>query len=92
LFSEATYDNDKTLIDKLNYIFNSQRQLAGKIISDGIALGIWDESVSVEDVSTLYMGIPIALNIELILGRESFQKQNFCIRMHELLIRILAKK
>ncbi len=92
LFSEATYDNDKSLIDKLNFIFNSQKQLAGKIISDGIAMGIWDESVSVDDISTLYMGIPITLNIELILGAESFQEQNFCSRMHELLLRILAKK
>lgn len=92
LFSEATYDNDKELIDKLNFIFNSQKQLAGKVISDGIAMGMWDESVSVEDISTLYMGIPITLNIELILGSESFQKENYCTHMHELLLRILEKR
>lgn len=92
LFSEATYDNDKLSIEKLNYIFNSQRQLAGKIISDGIAMGIWDESVSIEDISMLYMGIPITLNIELVLDEENFHKENFCARMHELLLRILMKK
>lgn len=92
LFSEATYDNDKELLDKLNFIFNSQKQLVGKIISDGIAMGIWDESVSAEDISTLYMGIPITLNIELILGNENFQKENFCTRMHDLLLRMLNKK
>ncbi len=91
LFSEAAYGNDKELISKLNYIFNSQKQLAGKIISDGIAEGIWDESVSVEDFTTLYMGIPITLNIELILNKENFHKDNFCIRMHELLMRILNR-
>jgi len=91
LFSEAAYGNDKELIAKLNYIFNSQKQLAGKIISDGIAEGIWDESVSVEDFTTLYMGIPITLNIELILNKENFHKDNFCIRMHELLMRILKR-
>ncbi|RLD33360.1 MAG: hypothetical protein DRI72_05205, partial [Bacteroidetes bacterium] len=59
LFSEASYENDERLITKLNNIFNNQKQFAGKIVSDGIAMGTWDESISVEDFSSLYMGIPI---------------------------------
>jgi AcrR family transcriptional regulator len=91
LFSEASYENDEKLITKLNHIFNNQKQLAGKIVSDGIALGIWDETVSVDDFSTLYMGIPITLNIEMILNRESFQHENFCKRMLALILKVLNK-
>ena len=92
LFSEASYENDERLITKLNNIFNNQKQLAGKIVSDGIALGIWDESVSVNDFSTLYMGIPITLNIEMILNRDSFQHENFCKRMFALILKVLNRK
>lgn len=92
LFSEASYQNDQEMISKLNYIFNNQKQLAGKIISDGIALGIWDESISVDDTSSLYMGIPITLNIEMILNNDNIQQDNFCKRMFELMKKILSKK
>ncbi|NOX84584.1 MAG: TetR/AcrR family transcriptional regulator [Chlorobi bacterium] len=91
LFSEASYDNDTVMLKKLNYIFNSQKQLAGKIISDGIAAGIWDKTISIEDVTTLYMGIPITLNIEMILNGEKFQYKNFCNRMYNLMLKILMK-
>lgn len=91
LFSEASYANDKKMLEKLNYIFNSQKQFAGKVISDGIANGIWDESVSVEDFTTLYMGIPITLNIDMILNGDNFQHENFCKKMYDLLLKILKK-
>ncbi|RLD47370.1 MAG: hypothetical protein DRI88_06210 [Bacteroidetes bacterium] len=92
LFSEASYENDERLITKLNNIFNNQKQFAGKIVSDGIALGTWDESISVEDFSSLYMGIPITLNIEMILNKNGFERVNFCKRMFDLVLRILEKK
>lgn len=91
LFSEASYQNDEILITKLNHIFNSQRQFAGKIVSDGIATGIWDENLSVEDFSALYMGIPITLNIEMVLNKHGFERVNFCKRMFKLILRILDK-
>ncbi len=92
LFSEASYENDPEMISKLNYIFHSQRQLAGKIVSDGIALGIWNESISVEDFSTLFMGIPTTLNIEMILNLDKFEHLNFCKRMFDLVLKILEKQ
>ncbi|NOX45409.1 MAG: TetR/AcrR family transcriptional regulator [Chlorobi bacterium] len=92
LFSEASYENDPEMISKLNYIFHSQRQLAGKIVSDGIALGIWNESISVEDFSTLFMGIPTTLNIEMILNLDKFEHVNFCKRMFDLVLKILEKQ
>ena len=89
LFSEASYENDIDLMTKLNYIFNNQKKLVGKIISDGIAMGIWNDSISVEDLSALYMGIPITLNIEMILNKENFEHINFCKRMFNLVHKIL---
>lgn len=92
LFSEASYNNDKDLLEKLNNIFDTQTRLISKIISDGIVSGIWDESVAVEDVASLYMGIPITLNIELILNNNDFITENFCKKMNNLLLRILKKR
>lgn len=92
LFSEASYENDETLMTKLNNIFNNQRQFAAKIVSDGIAMGIWNEDISVEDFSSLYMGIPITLNIEMVLNKDGFERVNFCKRMFDLILKILEKK
>ena len=91
LFSEASHANDTEMMEKLSYIFNSQRKLAGKIVLDGIAQGVWDESVSVEDVTLFYMGIPITLNINLILSQGTFHKEDFCKKMMVLIERILKK-
>lgn len=92
LFSEASYQNDEEMIIKLNNIFNNQRKFAGKIVSDGIAMGIWDENLSVEDFSALYMGIPITLNIEMVLEKNGVERVNFCKRMYNLILKILEKK
>ena len=91
LFTEASHSNDEVMMEKLNYIFNSQRKLVGKIIMDGIAQEIWDESISVEDVSMFYMGVPITLNINLVLSKGNFHKQDFCQKMMDLLERMLHK-
>ncbi|HYX05677.1 MAG TPA: TetR/AcrR family transcriptional regulator [Bacteroidales bacterium] len=91
MFSEASHNNDITLKNSLLKIFNNQKQLVSKIILDGIALGNWDESVPVENVAMLYMGIPVSLNIELILNGGEFHIDNFCHRMMQLLLKILTK-
>jgi AcrR family transcriptional regulator len=91
LFSEASHNNDALLKENLSQIFNNQKKLVSKIILDGIALGIWDESIPVENVAMLYMGIPVSLNIELILGQGEFHIDNFCERMTQLMLKILNK-
>lgn len=91
LFSEATQKNDKDLKQSLQTIFNNQKSLVSKIILDGIALGIWDESTDVEQIAMLYMGIPVALNIELVFAGGVFHRENFCDRMMKLLLKILEK-
>lgn len=91
LFSEASHNNDADLKNNLSQIFNNQKKLVSKIILDGIALNIWDESIPVENVAMLYMGIPVSLNIELVLNGGEFHIDNFCARMMQLLLKMLNK-
>ena len=91
LFSEASHNNDVSMKKSLQQIFNSQKKLVSKIFLDGIAAGKWDESVPVENLAMLYMGIPVSLNIELILSGGEFHVDNFCNRMMQLLLKILNK-
>ncbi len=91
LFSEASHNNDAALKSQLQQIFNSQKQLVSKIIYDGVAEGIWDDSVPVDYIAMLYMGIPVSLNIDLILSGGEFHTDNFCSRMLQLLLKILIK-
>lgn len=91
MFSEASHNNDPELKKKLQQIFNSQKKLVSKIFLDGIALGKWDESIPVENLAMLYMGIPVSLNIELVLSGREFNSENYCSRMIILLLKILNK-
>ena len=91
LFSEASHNNDDDLKNNLLQIFNNQKKLVSKIILDGIALDIWDERIPVENVAMLYMGIPVSLNIELVLSGGEFHIDNFCARMMQLLLKMLEK-
>ena len=91
LFSEASHANDQEMMEKLNSVFDSQRKLAGKIIADGMNQGIWNSDISIEDVTMLYMGIPITHNINLILTKGKAYQQNFCKNMIILFERILKK-
>jgi len=91
LFSEAFHNNDSVLKNSLQQIFNSQRNLVSKIMLDGIAMGIWDEQVNVERVSMIYLGIPITLNIELVLNGGLFYQSDFCRQIFDLLLKMLKK-
>lgn len=91
MFSEASHNNDVALKNSLQQIFNNQKNLVSKIVLDGIAAGEWDETISVENFAMLYMGIPISLNIELILSGGEFHSGNFCSRMMKLLSKMLVK-
>lgn len=89
MFSEASHNNDKILKEKLLQIFNSQKNLVSKIILDGIAGEVWDETTPVEDVAMLYMGIPVSVNIELILKEGEFYPEEFCNKMMQLISKLL---
>lgn len=92
LFSEAAHSGDSQLKSRMLNILNTQKQFAKKIVQDGIVAGEWDSSLQVENVATLYMGIPISLNIELILNPDGVNTENFCKRMISILERALKKE
>lgn len=91
LFSEATHYNDTVLKREMHSILESQKKIFTDIIKSGISEGLWSDSIDVEDVVMLYMGIPISLNIELVLNRKGVKTESFCKRMFALFSRILLK-
>ncbi|MCL4477760.1 MAG: TetR/AcrR family transcriptional regulator [Deltaproteobacteria bacterium] len=91
LFSEAAHMNDNELKSNLHEILSEQKSLISKIIKDGMAEGFWNKKLDVDDIATIYMGIPITLNIELILNPDMFNINNFCKRMFFLMQRMMSK-
>ncbi|MCF6167667.1 TetR/AcrR family transcriptional regulator [Lutibacter sp.] len=89
LFSEATHTNDSILKEKLLKILKAQKTLLKQIVAEGISNGSWNKSIDINDFATLYMGIPVILNIEMVLNKENFNHEEFCNRMFSLLERIL---
>lgn len=89
LFSEAAHLNDEELKKNLQCILSEQKTLIEKIVTDGIKKGNWNKKVIPQDFATIYMGIPITLNIELVLNPEKNVLQNFCKRMNRLMLKIL---
>ncbi len=91
LFSEAAHYNDSVLKRELHGILAAQKKLLMEVLQDGINEGLWRDLISVEDAAMLYMGIPISLNIELVLNRKSVNTESFCKRMFFLFSGILAR-
>jgi AcrR family transcriptional regulator len=91
MFSELSNENNPLLKKKLLQIFNSQKNLVSKIVLDGISSGLWSEDIIVEDLAKLYMGIPISLNIELILQNGVLNSEAFSERMFHLMLKMLLK-
>jgi len=92
LFSEAAHMNDSQLKKGLREILLTQKEYISRIIKQGMNEGVWDKSLNVENVATLYMGIPISLNIEMILEPGKVKQEKFCERMISLVKRSLEKK
>jgi len=86
LFSEAANVNDSELKSRLLTILNGQKRLVSAIVGRGIEDGIWKASLNVDSVATIYMGIPISLNIELVLNPDGVNTENFCRRMISVLV------
>ena len=89
LFSEAAHLGDKELKEKLSQILYEQKQLIIKMVKDGISEGVWNKSVTAEDIAIIYMGIPITFNIEFVLNKNGLNADNFCKRMYSLIIKTL---
>ncbi|MGK9476400.1 TetR/AcrR family transcriptional regulator [Melioribacter sp. OK-6-Me] len=92
LFSEAAHMNDSQLKSGLRDILLTQKEFISRIIKQGMNEGLWDKSLNIDNVATLYMGIPISLNIEMILQKVEPKKEKFCEKMICLIKRVLEKK
>ena len=92
LFTEASYQNDEGLKHTMDDIYKSQKQYFTKIVLDGITEGIWDDTIDVENLARLYMGIPVTLNIEMILNTENFDHDSFCNQMKTIILKVLSKR
>ncbi len=90
LFTEASYQNDEKLKNLLNEIFQQQRTYFQNIISEGYQKGVWKKVVPAEDLATLYIGIPVSMNIENVLSKSRFSYQNFCDRVVGIFNKILT--
>jgi AcrR family transcriptional regulator len=89
LFSEAAHLNDKALKQNLNNIISEQKSLIAKIITDGIAEGTFDKTLPIDDLASIYMGIPITLSIELVLNPGKIVIDDFCKRMFGIIMKVL---
>ncbi|PIP76885.1 MAG: hypothetical protein COW85_11855 [Ignavibacteria bacterium CG22_combo_CG10-13_8_21_14_all_37_15] len=92
LFSEAAHMNEPILKKGLREILLAQKEFISRIIKQGMNEEIWDKSLNVESAATLYMGIPISLNIEMILEPGVPKQEKFCENMIRLIKRALEKK
>jgi len=91
LFSEATHLGDQELKDNLNQILSEQKRFIVKMVKQGMAEGVWDKKLIANDIATLYMGIPITYNIELVLNKNRVNIDEFCTRMFKLVLKSLRK-
>ena len=91
LFTEASYQNDEALKKRLDETYHSLAGSFASIVRDGMAEGVWDKNISVNDLASLYMGIPLSMNIELLLHEGKIKELNYCKKMLELVRRILRK-
>lgn len=92
LFSETTHMNDSQLKKELREIHLTLKEYISRIIKQGRNEGVWDKSLNLENIATLYMGIPISLNIEMVLEPGKVQQEKFCQRMILLIKRVLKEK
>ncbi len=86
LFSEAAHHGDSGLKASLRGILAEMKALVMGIVADGVREGSWSAEVVPEDAATIYMGIPVSLNVEMILNPGGIDMDNFCRRMMALVV------
>lgn len=89
LFSEAAHLNDASLKQSLHATLSRLKEAVRRIVRDGQAEGVWDGALDPKRAASLYMGIPISLNIEMILTSYKADVRRFCEDMELLLRRTL---
>ena len=85
MLSEAAVNNDQDLKTKLHKIFIGQRDIIEKVLINGVQEGVFDKNIDYKAFSLVYMGIPVAINVELLLNPENIDISNLCNRLLGLL-------
>ena len=91
LFSLASYKNNQELLKILSQLFNLQKMYFCKIITDGIVSGIWNSSITPENLAEFYMGMPSSLNIELNLKKQLVSGNQLCKLVYLMILKVLRK-
>ncbi len=89
LFSEAAHMDDALIKEQLSNILKEQKLLVSKIVRDGKSEGVFNKEVNEKDIATLYSGIPLSFNVEIVLNKNRFNVKKFCKTMYEQMMRIL---
>lgn len=90
IFTETSEKDGTKLKQKLEYIYRQQKILFKKIVLEGIDAGIWQKQTNIEALSTLYMGIPVTMNLEILLHGKDCNIDKFCNGMKDTILKILA--
>lgn len=90
MLAEATQNTDNQIKETLLNIFNSQKEYFEFIISEGIKKNSWSPELSLQEISDFYMGIPISLNVEIILKRETINKKTYTNKILKTLLKLLS--
>ncbi len=86
MLSEIAVNNDPDLKSKLAEIFTQQRSVVERIVNEGKTKNEFSEDVDVKTFSLLFMGIPVAINVELLLNPTCFNVSNFCENMQQIFL------
>lgn len=86
MLSECAVNNHIDLKTKLAQIYANQRSIVESVVSKGVERGEFHETVDPVAFSMLYMGIPIAINVELMLNPANFDNTTFCEKMQHILL------
>jgi AcrR family transcriptional regulator len=92
LFTETAWLNGEILKNEFNRFFRTIKQYFEKIIYEGIYSKQWETGLPVDAISSLYMGIPAAISIEIKLRSGNFPGSDFCFRMFTLVSRLLEQQ
>ena len=90
LFSEAAHQGDSDMKGTLREVLAEMKVLVAGIVDDGIREGAWRDDIDPQDAAVLYMGIPVSLNVDMILNPGGIEMDNFCRRMVDLVVGGLA--
>lgn len=78
MLSEMAENCDPEINCKVQSIFKGQRMIVEKIAAQGVDKGELKGETDPHAFSLLYMGIPVGIQIELLINKSGFLEEDFC--------------